>query len=236
MDTPIADIFAFLVFPYIALSVFVLGHFYRYLKDPLHWNARSSQMLENRLLKYGSIVFHWGILLTLFGHAGGLLIPQRLYDAVGIDAQAHTRIAIYSGAVVGLAAVIGAALLLVRRLVRPRLLAQTSKNDFATLILLLWVGGTGLSNVFFGHFHVLDTIAPWIRGILILQPDPRLMADVPFGYRLHIFSAFVLLGFSPFSRLIHIWSAPVIYPFRRMLVFRKYAAAEALQPETGRES
>jgi nitrate reductase gamma subunit len=223
--------FSFLVFPYIALTVFTLGHFYRYLKDPLRWNARSSELLEKRILKYGSVVFHWGILLTLLGHAGGLLIPQRLYDTVGIDAQAHTQIAFYSGAVVGLAAVIGAALLLARRLVHPRLLVQTSKNDFATLLLLLWVGGTGLFNIFFGHFHVLDTIAPWIRGILILQPDPRLMAEVPFGYKLHIFSAFVLLGFSPFSRLIHIWSAPIIYPFRRMLVFRKYQLAKELEPE-----
>jgi nitrate reductase gamma subunit len=231
MDNPVLN-FAFLVFPYIALTLFALGHFYRYLKEPWHWNARSSEVLEKRILKYGSVVFHWGILLTFAGHAGGLLIPQRIYDAVGINAQTHTRIAYYTGAAVGLAAVIGAALLLVRRLVRRRVMAATSKNDFATMILLLWVAGTGLFNVFFGHFHVLDTVAPWIRGIVVLKPDPQLMAEVPFSYQLHIFSAFVLFGFSPFSRLIHIWSIPLIYPFRRMLVFRKYEPVEELHPDT----
>lgn len=222
MDNSISNIFTFLVFPYIALSVFTLGHIYRYIKDPLRWNARSSEVLEKKVLKYGSVVFHYGILLTLVGHTGGLLIPQRIYTAMGVDAQTHTQIAYYSGAAVGLAAVIGAALLLCRRLIRPRLLAVTSRNDFVTLILLLWVAGTGLFNVFFGNFNVLDTVAPWIRGIIILHPDPQLMAKVPFSYKLHIFSALMLLGFSPFSRLIHIWSAPLIYPFRRLIVFRKY--------------
>jgi len=222
MNNGVVNTFAFVVFPYIVLAVFTLGHFYRYVKDPLRWNARSSEVLEKQILKYGSVVFHYGILLTLVGHAGGLLIPQWIFDAVGIDAGTHTQIAYYSGVAFGLAAVVGAALLLWRRLTRPRLQAVTSRNDFATLILLLWVGGTGVFNVFFGHFHVLDTVAPWIRGIITLHPDPRLMAEVPFSYKLHIFSAFILFGFSPFSRLIHIWSAPFIYPFRRMLVFRKY--------------
>lgn len=232
MNNSVINTFAFVVFPYIVLAVFTLGHFYRYLKDPLRWNARSSEVLEKRVLKYGSVVFHYGILGTLAGHTGGLLIPQRLFDAVGIDAGTHTQIAYYSGVAVGLAAVVGAALLLWRRLTRPRLLAVTSKNDFATLILLLWVAGAGLFNVFFGDFHVLDTVAPWIRGIITLHPDPRLMDPVPFGYKLHIFSAFILLGFSPFSRLIHIWSAPFIYPFRRMLVYRKYEPRGDLEPGT----
>jgi len=70
MDNPVLN-FEFLVFPIIALTVFTLGHFYRYLKDPWYWNARSSEVLEKRILKYGSVVFHWGILLTFVGHAGG---------------------------------------------------------------------------------------------------------------------------------------------------------------------
>jgi nitrate reductase gamma subunit len=220
--------FAFLVFPYISLAVFALGHLYRYRKDPFRWNARSSEILEKQVLKYGSMVFHWGILLTLIGHAGGLMIPQRIFDAVGVDARTHTQIAVYSGMLVGSAAVVGVLILLGRRLSGARLLATTTPNDFTTLVLLLWVSGVGLFNVFFGHFQVLDTVAPWIRGIVFLHPDPQLMAKVPFSYKLHIFSAFVLFGFSPFSRLIHIWSAPVVYPFRRFIVYRRYRQMEEI--------
>ncbi len=79
-------------------------------------------------------------------------------------------------------------------------------------------------NVFFSHCNVLDTVAPWIRSILILSPDPGLMASVPFTYRLHIVAALALLGLSPFSRLIHIWSVPVPYLFRSHIVFRKRQA------------
>jgi nitrate reductase gamma subunit len=215
------EILAFVGFPYLALATFVVGHTYRYVTDAFGWNARSSELLDRESLKTGITVFHWGILLTLMGHTGGLLIPQSLYDAVGIDGQAHTRIAYYSGWVVGVAAFVGIVLLLRRRLTRPRLRATTTMSDWITLVLLVWVIGAGLYNVAFEHFYVLDTIAPWIRGIVTLRPDPTLMRDVPLSYKVHILSALSLLGFSPFSRLVHIWSVPVTYLFRRYVVFRR---------------
>jgi nitrate reductase gamma subunit len=212
---------AFVVFPYLALATFVVGHTYRYVTDAFGWNARSSELLEKENLKLGITVFHWGILLTLVGHTGGLLIPQSLYDAVGMDGQTHTRIAYFSGWVVGVAALVGIVLLLQRRLSRPRLRATTTMNDWMTLVLLVWVIGAGFYNVAFEHFYVLDTIAPWIRGIVTLRPDPTLMRDVPLSYKVHILSALALLGFSPFSRLVHIWSVPVTYLFRRYVLFRR---------------
>jgi len=87
------------------------------------------------------------------------------------------------------------------------------------------VTGIGTFNVFFGGFHVLDTIAPWIRSILTLQPDPALMAAVPFKYKVHILAALALLAFSPFTRLVHIWSVPLFYIFRRPLLFRRRVVA-----------
>jgi nitrate reductase gamma subunit len=74
----------------------------------------------------------------------------------------------------------------------------------------------------FAHFYVLDSIAPWIRGVVILKPDPQLMLAVPLSYKIHIVVAMTVLGFSPFSRLIHIWSAPFEYLFRKFLVFRRH--------------
>lgn len=215
---------AFLVFPYLALAAFVVGHAYRYIVDPFFWNARSSEFLEKKTLYSGITLFHWGILLTLLGHAGGLLIPQRLFDMVGINGQTHSQIAYWSGLVVGVAAFVGSILLLWRRVAIKRIQATTTLNDYVTIAGLVFVTGLGVYNVVFGDFYVLDTVAPWIRGIVFFQPNPELMLDVPLSYKIHILSAFALLGFSPFSRLVHIWSAPFTYPLRRYIVFRRRVA------------
>jgi nitrate reductase gamma subunit len=222
MKMNLTNTLAFLVFPYLALTTFVIGHAYRYIADPFSWNASSSEFLEKKNLYPGITIFHWGILLTLIGHAGGLLIPQTLYDIVSIDGQAHSRIAHWSGLVFGVAAFVGSVLLLWRRVIVKRIQATTTLNDYVTLVALIFVTGTGLFNVVFGHFYVLDTIAPWIRGIAFFQPNAELMRNVPLSYKVHILSAFALLGFSPFSRLVHIWSAPFSYAFRRYVVLRKY--------------
>ena len=211
----------FLVFPYLALTTFVVGHAYRYIMDPFFWNAKSSEFLEKKSLYSGITLFHWGILLTLLGHAGGLLIPQRLFDMAGINGQTHSQIAYWSGLVVGVAAFVGSILLLRRRITVKRIQATTTLNDYVTIAGLVFVTGLGLYNVVFGHFYVLDTVAPWIRGVVFFQPDPELMSGVPLSYKIHILSAFALLGFSPFSRLVHIWSAPFTYLLRRHVVFRR---------------
>jgi len=220
----LANTLAFVVFPYLALTVFTVGHTYRYVKDAYQWNAKSSELLDKRGLFAGSTVFHWGILGTLFGHVGGLLIPQRLFDAVGIDGGAHTEIAYWAGIAVGTAAVIGLIILISRRLLLVRVRKTTTANDWVTVLGLLLVSVLGLYNVFFGHFYVLDTVAPWIRGIVTFRPDPDLMRTVPISYKLHILSALALLGFSPFSRLVHIWSAPLFYVLRSPILFRRRVA------------
>ena len=215
------DTLVFTVFPYLCLTTFVVGHSYRYVTDRYGWNARSSEFLEKEQLFYGSVLFHGGILFTLAGHAGGLLVPQRLFDLVGINSEAHLSIAYGSGLVVGLAAFVGSLILLRRRLKNPRVKAAGTVNDLVTLGGLVIVVAIGLYNVVFGHFNVLDTVAPWIRSIITFRPDPGLMREVPLSYKLHILSALSLLAFSPFSRLVHIWSAPVFYFIRSQILFRR---------------
>ncbi|GAB6194674.1 respiratory nitrate reductase subunit gamma [Desulfocastanea catecholica] len=217
----LANILLFLVFPYIALTIFTMGHISRYVTDRYRWNAKSSEFLEKKSLFFGVTIFHWGMLLVLFGHASGLLIPQRLLDLIGIDGATHTFIAHYNGMATGIAAFIGLGLLLYRRISILRIQLSTSQNDFITLAGLIFVSATGLYNVIFGHFYILDTIAPWIRGIITFSPDPALMQDVPLSYKIHIISALALLAFSPFSRLVHIWSAPAGYFFRSWILFRR---------------
>jgi nitrate reductase gamma subunit len=219
------DLLTFVAFPYFCLGVFVVGHAYRYLTDRYAWNSHGSELIEKKTLFFGSYLFHFGILATLAGHAAGLLIPQSVYDRVGIDAAAHTALAHYVGRVVGAAAFLGILILLGRRLSIRRIRLMTTATDFAVLWGLAFVTGIGTFAVFFGGFHVLDTIAPWIRGILTLQPDPSLMAEVPLVYQLHILAAFTLLAFSPFTRLVHIWSVPLFYIFRRPILFRRRVVA-----------
>jgi nitrate reductase gamma subunit len=213
--------FIFTVFPYVCLTTFVVGHAYRYVTDRFGWNARSSEFLEKKRLFAGSLLFHGGILLTVFGHAGGLLIPQRLFDRFGIDAQGHMALAYWSGLAVGIAAFAGVLLLAWRRLSVARLKAVTTPNDLVTLAGLVAVIGVGLYNVVFGHFNVLYSVAPWIRGIVTFTPDAGLMREVPLSYQIHVVAAWALLGFSPFSRLVHIWSAPLFYFFRPPIVLRR---------------
>jgi len=219
------DLLLFVAFPYLCLAVFAVGHAYRYITDRYAWNSHGSELIEKKTLFFGSYLFHFGILGTLGGHAAGLLIPQTVFDLVGIDTAAHTALAHYAGRVVGSAAFFGVLILLARRLVIRRIRLMTTTTDFIVLLGLASVIGIGTFNVFFGGFHVLDTIAPWVRGILVLQPDPGLMAEVPLQYKLHILAAFALLGFSPFTRLVHIWSVPVFYIFRRPLLFRRRVTA-----------
>jgi nitrate reductase gamma subunit len=126
--------------------------------------------------------------------------------------------------VAGAAAFFGSIWLLWRRVTVKRIQATTTLNDYVTITGLVFVTGLGLYNVAFGHFYVLDTIAPWVRGIVFFQPNPELMLKVPLSYKIHILSAFALLSFSPFSRLVHIWSAPFTYPLRRYIVFRRKVA------------
>jgi nitrate reductase gamma subunit len=211
----------FTVFPYLCLTTFVVGHAYRYVTDRYAWNSHSSQLLANESLRWGSVLFHLGIIFTFVGHAGGLLIPQRYYDMVGITSDMHLAIAHGMGEVVGMAAFIGCLLLLWRRLTNRRVRAAGSVNDLITLGGLTVVVAGGVYNVFFGNYNVLDNVAPWIRGIVFFSPDPELMRPVPISFKIHVTLAWALLGLSPFSRLVHIWSVPVTYLFRRYVVFRR---------------
>jgi nitrate reductase gamma subunit len=213
---------AFTVFPYLCLVTFVVGHSYRYISDRYAWNAHSSQILDKKSLLWGALLFHVGIILTFVGHAGGLLVPQKYYDLFGITSDMHLAIAHWMGEVVGVAALVGCLLLLWRRITNRRVRAAGTINDLITLGGLTLVVGLGVYNVFFGNHNVLDSVAPWIRGIVFFSPEPELMRPVPLSFKIHVTAAWALLGFSPFSRLVHIWSAPFGYAFRRYVVFRKY--------------
>lgn len=214
------NLILFGIFPYAALTSFAAGHLYRYATDAVHWNARSSELLSKKSLAPGSWLFHWGMLFVLVGHVGGMMIPQRYYDAVGVGQDAHMQIAYWLGIPIGLASVAGILLLSCRRLLSPPVARTTSLNDAVTLALLFLVVGAGTYNVF-SHYPVLYTVAPWLRGIFLLHPDPELMRPVPLLFKVHALGAFALFGFWPYSRLVHALSLPLSYPLRSSILFRR---------------
>jgi nitrate reductase gamma subunit len=108
-----------------------------------------------------------------------------------------------------------------RRLKQPRLKIVTTRNDIVTLTALAVVIGTGMYNVLFSHFNMLYSVAPWIRGIVTFTPDSTLMLDVPLGFQIHVTAAWALLAISPFTRLVHIWSVPLFYLMRPLIVYRR---------------
>jgi nitrate reductase gamma subunit len=213
---------AFAIFPYLSLTILILGCLYRYFKNPYSWNSRSSELLDKGSLKYGSVIFHYGIILALIGHVGGLLVPQTLYNSIGFKEQYHLWLATYSGIVFGVAAFIGLLMLTWRRLSKARVRTTSSLSDLLTLAILLIVIGLGTYNVTFVPYeNVLHDIAPWFRSIFLFAPAPELLDRVPLTYKLHFVAVFTLFAFYPFSRLVHITSAPVTYIYRVYILFRR---------------
>ncbi len=213
---------AFAIYPYISLSILILGGIYRYVKNPYSWNSESSEILEKGSLKYGSVLFHYGIILALIGHVGGLLVPQPLYNAVGFTENYHLVVATYTGILFGGVAFLGLLLLTWRRLGQVRVFSTSSLSDIITLALLLIVVGLGTYNVTFAPYgNVLHDIAPWLRSIFVFAPAPELLDRVPLTYKAHFVAVWTLFAFYPFSRLVHITSVPITYIYRVYILFRR---------------
>jgi len=227
------------VYPYLCLAVLVVGSLYRYDTDPMGWSAHSSEFLERRRLRLGSLLFHWGIVFVFLGHVAGLLVPLSVYRSLGVGDSLYHAFALVLGGASGLAALAGASLLLARRLSVPRVRRTTTPGDFLTLALLLVTVGLGLAstlgwNLTHGPYEYRSTVAPWLRGILTLSPNPALMEGVPLVLKLHILAAFLLFALSPFTRLVHIWSLPLAYLRRAPLQYRRRFPAPAPSREVSR--
>ncbi len=217
------DFIAFAIYPYISLSILIFGSIYRYVKNPYSWDSKSSEILDkNSSLMFGSNLFHYGIILALLGHVAGMSLPQWLLDCIGITEKVHLAVAIGVGMVVGWAAVAGLFILTGRRLLKRRVLTTSDATDIITLLLLLIIVGLGTYNVTFHHWkNVLYDIAPWLRSIFFFAPAYELLGKVPLTYKLHFIAAWTFFAFYPFSRLVHITSAPVTYLFRTWILFRR---------------
>ncbi|MFF8633533.1 respiratory nitrate reductase subunit gamma [Streptomyces pilosus] len=224
-ETGTGGILLWVVLPYIVLAVFVLGHIWRYRYDKFGWTTRSSQLYERRLLRIGSPLFHFGILVVFLGHIGGLLIPKSWTEAVGISEHTYHIGAVVLGTIAGVATLGGLAILIYRRRTVGPVFSATTRNDKAmyvslTVTIVLGLAATVAANVVGGGYDYRETISPWFRSIFYLQPDPALMTEAPVLFQLHAISALLLFAAWPFTRLVHMLTAPLGYLTRPYIVYR----------------
>ena len=182
---------------------------------PGGWNARSSEIFEKTWLRRGSIIFHYAIILSFFGHIVGLLTPDSVMHALRISMEAHTVVAVGMGMILAPLVVAGLGILLWRRITDEHVRATTVPMD------VLVNGCTGLYQAYVAHFPVFVTVGPWLRGLVAFRPEAVLMESVPLFLQIHVVSAFTLFALMPFSRLVHIFSVPVTYVLRPFQIYRR---------------
>jgi nitrate reductase gamma subunit len=224
---PYLNEFLFGIYPYIALGVFFLGSLIRFDREQYTWRSGSSQLLRSRQLRWGSNLFHIGVLFLLFGHTVGMLTPHWAYEHF-MTAGAKQVLAMVSGGIAGALALVGLTILLHRRLADPRIRSTSSTMD-VLLLFLLWVQlALGMATIPLSGQHLdggmMLVLAQWAQHIVTFRGGAAaLVAGVPWVFKLHMVLGLTLFLIFPFSRLVHIWSglAAVTYVGRAYQVVRQ---------------
>ncbi len=218
----------FSIYPYIGLAIFFLGSLIRYDREQYTWRSYSSQVLQRRELMWGSNLFHIGILFLFFGHLFGLLTPHGIYTSLGLSVPAKQMLAIVSGGIAGLICLVGLVLLIHRRLMEPKIDANTTPMDLIILFLILFILLLGLSGLFVSLQHpeggIMLQWADWAQHIWTLRPGAAgLVENVPAIYKIHVVAGMTLFLLLPFGRLVHVWSGfgSLAYLWRNYQVVRR---------------
>jgi nitrate reductase gamma subunit len=238
------ETFLFATYPYICLVVFLLGSLIRFDRDQYTWKSDSSQLLRRGSLRWGSNLFHVGILFLLFGHTVGMLTPHALYSPF-IEAGPKQLLAIVTGGLAGAMVFAGLTLLLHRRLTDPRIRKTSKPGDIAVLVLLWLQVVLGLATIPLSLNHLdgstMLKLADWAQRIVTFRPIPaELLVDTSWVFKAHMFLGMSLFLVFPFTRLVHVWSgfgtlAYLVRPYqvvrsRRLNLPAAQAAAPAASP------
>ena len=205
----------FAAFPYVAVVLAVLGGVYRYRRDRFSYSTLSSQLLENRTLFWGSVPWHYGIVIVLLAHLLGFLVPGMWQSLTAAPSALYTIEII--GYAFGLAALVGLCVLFLRRLSMERIRAVTSPVDWALLVVLLLQVALGMyvSLVYrWGADWFLDTAVPWLVSLVSLNPQTQYISSLPWVVKLHMLNGFLVIALFPFSRLVHLIMFPFWYLWR----------------------
>jgi len=218
--------FVFGIYPYICLTVFLLGSLIRFDRDQYTWKSDSSQLLKMGQLRLGSNLFHLGILFLFFGHTVGMLTPHFVYEPF-MTAGAKQLMAMVSGGLFGLLGFIGVTLLLHRRLAEPRIRATSKTSDIVLLILLWLQFALGLATIPLSAQHLdggmMLLLAEWAQRIVTFRGGAvELLTEASWIFKAHMFLGMSIFFIFPFTRLVHVWSgfASVSYLVRPYQVVR----------------
>ncbi|GAA4422038.1 respiratory nitrate reductase subunit gamma [Acidovorax lacteus] len=201
--------FFFNVYPYICLSVFLMGSLARFDRDQYTWKSDSSQLLRKGQLRWGSNLFHLGILFLFFGHSVGLLTPHWVYEP--FITPAHKQlVAVVAGGVAGAVCFVGLTLLLHRRIFDPRIRLTSHRTDLLILVVLWCQLVLGLVTLPFSLGHsdgtVMLALSEWAQRIVTFRPDANGLIPLDWPYKVHLVLGMTIFLLFPFSRLVHVWS------------------------------
>lgn len=225
------DLLLWVILPFVAMTTFVVGHWWRYRTDQFAWTSRSTQLLDRRVLGWASPAFHYGALAAIGGHVIGLCIPPSLTASVGISEGFYRWFAGVAGGIAGLVTLIGFLGLLYRRTTSPRVRRTTSRMDMLTYLLLTVLILLGCWMTFFhtlftgDPYNYRDTIGDWWRSLFYLNPDVDAVKGAPLIYQLHAIIAWGFWAAFAFSRLVHAWSIPLQYLGRPYILYRRRYAS-----------
>jgi len=203
--------FIFGIYPYIALTIFIVGSLLRFEREQYTWKSDSSQLLRGDRLWLGSVLFHVGILGLFFGHFVGLLTPAAVWHAIGVSHGVKQMVAMVAGGIMGVLCLAGLLILLQRRLSDPRIAATTRKGDMVLLVWLLITLLLGLSTIWISAGHtdggLMVELMHWAQHIVTFRPDAaQFVAEAPWLFKAHLFMGMTLFVIFPFTRLVHVWS------------------------------
>ncbi len=209
------DTFLFAVFPYLAVALAVAVGIYRYFSDRFSYSSQSSQFLESRALFWGSVTWHYGIVVVLLAHIAALAFSAEWADLVSNPARLYTLEVI--GLTLGLAATLGLILLILRRIRSPRIAVVTSPADWILLAVLLAQVALGVAIALayrWGSDWYVHTAGPWVASLFKLRPETELITILPWAVKLHALGGFLLIALFPFTRLVHVVTFPITYLWR----------------------
>ncbi|QIS20202.1 respiratory nitrate reductase subunit gamma [Nocardia terpenica] len=233
-----AQLWWWVILPYLALTTFLVGHIWRWRHDQFGWTSRSSQLQEGKLLRWGGPMFHYATFAAIGGHVVGILIPESFTRALGIPEPLYRWFSAGAGTVAVLGILGGVGILAYRRLTVARIRAATSPLDWVAftllgIIIVLGVIPTVAVNLLGAGYDYRESVALWFRGLLTGDPDVAAIAHAPLLYQVHATAAWAILALWPFTRLVHAWSYPLWYLWRPYIIYRRRPSTRPAEPGTG---
>lgn len=211
----LTDVILFAVFPYVVVAIELVASFWRFFSQGYKFSSLSSEFLESKKLFWGSVPWHYGILVVLLGHFVAFLFPRSilLWNSVPV----RLLILEVTSLIFGLLAFTGLVMLIYRRATNLRVRAVTSKMDIVVLILLLTQVISGLAialTLRWGSSWYAAALVPYLRSLFVFNPNVALMSGMPMLVKVHVINAFLIVGILPFTRLVHFLILPIWYLWR----------------------